>query len=106
MTGSNAVLIAVPIVALVTLAFWLGLVYYVGAYPEWKVHRLQREARAREARAREAQARELAAAVAADQAAMQDPRQAARPPGLDQAAQGRPAGTRGGGQPRITPRAA
>jgi hypothetical protein len=101
MTGSNAVLIAVPIVALVTLAFWLGLVYYVGAHPEWKVHRLQREARAREA-----QARGLAAAVAADQAAMQDPRQAARAPGLDQAAQGRPAGTRGGGQPRITPRAA
>ena len=96
MTGSNAVLIAVPIVALVTLAFWLGLVYYVGAHPEWKVHRLQREARARQ----------LAAAVATDQAAVPDPRQAARAPGLDQAAQGRPAGPRGGGQPRITPRAA
>ena len=54
MTGSNAVLIAVPIVALVTLAFWLGLVYYVGAHPEWKVHRLQREAREREAQARAA----------------------------------------------------
>jgi len=101
MTGSNAVLIAVPIVALVTLAFWLGLVYYVGAHPEWKVHRLQREAREREA-----QARGLAAAVAADQAAMQAPGQAAGAPGLDQAARGRPATARGGGQPRITPRAA
>ena len=101
MTGSNGVLIAVPIVALVTLAFWLGLVYYVGAHPEWKVHRLQREAREREA-----QARGLAAAVAADQAAMQATGQAAGAPGLDQAARGRPAGTRGGGQPRITPRAA
>ena len=101
MTGSNGVLIAVPIVALVTLAFWLGLVYYVGAHPEWKVHRLQREAEEREA-----QARQLAAAVAADQAAMQATGQAAGAPGLDQAARGRPAGTRGGGQPRITPRAA
>jgi hypothetical protein len=101
MTGSNAVLIAVPIVALCTLAFWLGLVYYVGAHPEWKVHRLQREARAREA-----QARELAAAVAADQAAMQDRGQEAGVPGLDQAARVRPPGARGGGQPRITPRAA
>jgi hypothetical protein len=101
MTGSNAVLIVVPIVALVTLGFWLGVVYYVGAHPEWKAHRLQREAREREA-----QARGLAAAVAADQAAMRAPGQAAGPPGLDQAARGRPAGARGGGQPRITPRAA
>ena len=98
MTGSNASLIAVPIVALVTLAFLLGLVYYVGAHPEWKVHRLQREAREREA-----QARQLAAAVAADQAAMQATGQAAGAPGLGQAARGRPGG---GGQPRITPRAA
>jgi hypothetical protein len=101
MTGSNAVLIAVPIVALVTLAFLLGLVYYVGAHPEWKVHRLQREAREREARARG-----RAAAVVADQAAMQAPGQAAGAPGLDQAARGRPAAAGGGGQPRITPRAA
>jgi hypothetical protein len=98
MTGSNGVLIAVPIVALVTLAFWLGLVYYVGAHPEWKVHRLQREAREREA-----QAGQLAAA---DQAAMQATGQAAGTPGLDQPPRGRPAGARGGGQPRITPRAA
>ena len=101
MTGSNAVLIVVPIVALATLAFWLGLVFYAGAHPEWKVYR-----REREAREREAQARALAAAVAADQAAMQDRGQAAGGPGLGQAAQGRPAGARGGGQPRITPRAA
>jgi hypothetical protein len=101
MTGSNASLIAVPIVALVTLAFLLGLVYYVGAHPEWKVHRLQREAREREA-----QARALAAAVAADQAAMQATGQAAGAPGLGQAPRGRPAGAGGGRQPRITPRAA
>jgi hypothetical protein len=101
MTGSNAALIVVPIVALATLAFWLGLVFYAGAHPEWKVYRLEREAREREA-----QARALAAAVAADQAAMQDRGQAAGGPGLGQAARGRPAGARGGGQPRITPRAA
>jgi hypothetical protein len=101
MTGSNAVLIVVPIVALATLAFWLGLVFYAGAHPEWKVYRLEREAREREA-----QARALAAAVTADQAAMQDRGQAAGAPGLGQAARGRPAGARGGGQPRITPRAA
>ena len=75
--------------------------YYVGAHPEWKVHRLQREAREREA-----QSRALAAAVAADQAAMQATGQAAGAPGLDEAARGRPAAARGGGQPRITPRAA
>ena len=101
MRSSNAALIPRPIVSLLTLAFFLGLVYYVGAHPEWKGHRLQREPQEREA-----QARQLAAAVAADQAAMQDRGQAARAPGLDQAARGRPAGTRGGGQPRINPRAA
>jgi hypothetical protein len=37
---------------------------------------------------------------------MQDTGQAAGAPGLDQAARGRPAGARGGGQTRITPRAA
>ncbi len=51
MTGSNAVLIVVPIVMLAALGLWLGLVYYVGAHPEWKAHRLAREAEAREAAA-------------------------------------------------------
>ena len=101
MTGSNAVLIVVPIVALVTLAFWLGLVYYVGAHPEWKVHRLEREAREREA-----EARALAAAVARTRPPCRPRARRPEAPGLDQAAQGRPAGARGGGQPRITPRAA
>jgi hypothetical protein len=48
MTGSNAVLIVVPIVMLAALGLWLGLVYYVGAHPEWKAHRLAREAEARQ----------------------------------------------------------
>ena len=69
MTGSNAVLSVVPIVMLAALGLWLGLVYWVGAHPEWKAHRL----------AREAGARELAPAVTADQAG--SPRA-----GLDQAA--------------------
>jgi hypothetical protein len=49
MTGSNLVLIVVPIVMLAALGVWLGLVYYVGAHPEWKAHRLAREAGARQA---------------------------------------------------------
>jgi hypothetical protein len=101
MTGSTAVLIVVPIVALLTLAFWLGLVYYVGAHPEWRGHQLEREAREREV-----QARQLAAAVAADQAALGDTGPEARAPGLDQAARDQAARRRGGGQTRITPRAA
>ena len=51
MTGSNAVLIVVPIVMLAALGLWLGLVYWVGAHPEWKAHRLAREAAARQAAA-------------------------------------------------------
>lgn len=39
MTGSNAVVIVTPIVALVTLAFWLGLIFYVGSHPFWRGQR-------------------------------------------------------------------
>ena len=81
MTGSNAVLSVVPIVMLAALGLWLGLVYWVGAHPEWKAHRLAREAAARQA-----------AAVAAGE-------QAAVPEGARAAAPGR-------GQTRIGPRAA
>ncbi len=57
MTGSNLVLIVVPIVMVLALGTWLGLVMYAGAHPEWKAQRLAREAR--EAH----QAREAAAAA-------------------------------------------
>jgi hypothetical protein len=105
MTGSNAVLIVTPIVALSTLGLWLGLVYYIGAHPEWKAHRL----------AREAQARQAAAVAAGGQPAqIPDGGQAARTSGAGQAARGaagspgvrHAAGSPGGGQSRIPPRAA
>jgi hypothetical protein len=67
MTGSNLVLIVVPIVSLSALGLWLGLVMYAGAHPEWKAHRLAREAAALEAAA--VAAGEQAAAPAADRAA-------------------------------------
>jgi hypothetical protein len=82
MTGSNLVLIVVPIVTLAALGLWLGLVYYVGAHPEWKAHRLAREAGAR-------QAAELASLG-----------QVAVPSG------GQRAGATGEGQTRVTPHAA
>ena len=81
MTGSNAVLIVVPIVMLAALGLWLGLVYWVGAHPEWKAHRLAREAAARQA----------AAVATGEQAAVPEGARAAAP---------------GGGQTRIGPRAA
>jgi hypothetical protein len=82
MTGSNLVLIVVPIVMLAALGVWLGLVYYVGAHPEWKAHRLAREAGAW-------QAAELAGR-----------KQVAAPGG------GQRAGVTGEGQTRVTPHAA
>ena len=91
MTGSNAVLSVVPIVMLAALGLWLGLVYWVGAHPEWKAHRL----------AREAGARELAPAVTADQVGQPSPRA-----GLDQAAAGQAQQRAGGGETRLGPRAA
>ena len=38
MTGSNPDLVAivVPIVALLSLAFWLGLCFYAGSHPYWR----------------------------------------------------------------------
>lgn len=74
MTGSNLVLIVVPIVMVSALALWLGLVMYAGARPEWKAHRLAREAR-------EAQAREAAAEAAEERAVAAAARQAAAPAG-------------------------
>ncbi len=40
MIGSdpNLVAIVVPIVALVTLAFWLGLCFWAGSHPFWRHH--------------------------------------------------------------------
>jgi hypothetical protein len=40
MTGSdpNLVAIVVPIVALITLAFWLGLCFWAGSHPFWRHH--------------------------------------------------------------------
>jgi hypothetical protein len=67
MTGSNAVLIVVPIVMLPALALWLGLVMYAGNHPEWRAHRL----------AREAAAQQQAAAAAGEQAAVPARRKAA-----------------------------
>jgi hypothetical protein len=86
MTGSSLLLIVVPIVSLSALGLWLGLVMYAGAHPEWKAHRLAREAAAREAVA--VAASEQAAVPAADRADRAD--QAARVP----AGSGKPAGTR------------
>lgn len=36
MTGSNAAAIVTPIVAMISLAFWLGLVFYAGSHPFWR----------------------------------------------------------------------
>ena len=40
MIGSdpNLVAIVVPIVALLSLAFWLGLCFYAGSHPLWRQH--------------------------------------------------------------------
>ena len=42
MTGSNLVAIVTPIVALVLLAGWLGIVYWADAHPRWKAPRAAR----------------------------------------------------------------
>lgn len=85
MTGSNLVLIVVPIVMVPALALWLGLVMYAGAHPEWKAHRLAREAR-------EAGAREAAEPAGRKQVAV--------------ASGGQRAGAAGEEQTRVTPHAA
>lgn len=38
MTGSFLVLIITPIVVIIALAFWLGMVYWADAHPGWKAH--------------------------------------------------------------------
>ncbi len=70
MTGSTLLLIVMPIVSLAGLGLWLGLVMYCGAHPEWKAHRL----------AREAAARETAAVAAGEQPAVPAAARAARVP--------------------------
>jgi len=42
MTGSNLVAIVTPIVALVLLGGWLGLIYWADAHPGWKELRATR----------------------------------------------------------------
>ena len=36
MTGSSLVAVIVPIVAVLAMAVWLGLVFYAAAHPRWK----------------------------------------------------------------------
>jgi len=36
MTGSSLVPVIVPIVAVLAMAAWLGLVFYAAAHPRWK----------------------------------------------------------------------
>ncbi len=36
MTGSSLVPVIVPIVAMLAMAVWLGLVFYAAAHPRWK----------------------------------------------------------------------
>jgi hypothetical protein len=36
MTGSSLVPVIVPIVAVLAMAVWLGLVFYAAAHPRWK----------------------------------------------------------------------
>ena len=42
MTGSFLVPIVTPIVALIALACWLGMVYWADAHPGWKASRAAR----------------------------------------------------------------
>ena len=42
MTGSFLVPIVTPIVALIALACWLGMVYWADAHPGWKAPRAAR----------------------------------------------------------------
>jgi hypothetical protein len=38
MTGSSLVAIITPIVALIGLAFWLGMIFWAEGRPGWKTH--------------------------------------------------------------------
>ncbi len=43
MQGSTALFIVVPIVLPAALFAWLGLVFWAGAHPGWKAHRVAPE---------------------------------------------------------------
>jgi hypothetical protein len=43
MTGSFLVAIITPIVALIGLAFWLGMVFWAEGHPGWKTHHAAQE---------------------------------------------------------------
>ena len=43
MTGSILVPIITPIVAIIALGCWLGMVFWAGSHPEWKTHRARQE---------------------------------------------------------------
>jgi len=43
MTGSFLVAIITPVVALIALAFWLGMVFWAEGHPGWKTHRAAQE---------------------------------------------------------------
>ena len=42
MTGSSAAHIVIPIVALVTLAIWIAMVYYADSHPRYKASERER----------------------------------------------------------------
>jgi hypothetical protein len=43
MTGSFLVPIITPIVAVIALAFWLGMIFWADSHPGWKAHRTAQE---------------------------------------------------------------
>jgi hypothetical protein len=43
MTGSFLVPIVTPIVAVIALACWLGMIFWADAHPGWKTHHAARE---------------------------------------------------------------
>jgi hypothetical protein len=45
MTGSFLVPIITPIVAVIALAFWLGMIFWAEGHPGWKAHPAAHESR-------------------------------------------------------------
>jgi hypothetical protein len=43
MTGSVLVAIITPIVAVIALACWLGMIFWADGHPGWKTHRAAQE---------------------------------------------------------------
>ena len=43
MTGSVLVAIITPIVAVIALAFWLGMIFWAEGHPGWKTHHAAQE---------------------------------------------------------------